>query len=76
MDLRGPQPPETPTPPTEVTDDAATADTTTDVTTERPAEVTGSADDRQMRDVLGELLGGDADRIADVNGVINIMLGK
>ena len=69
--MRGPQPPETPTPPTEVTDDAATADTTTDVTTERPAEVTGSADDRQMRDVLGELLGGDADRIADAQARLN-----
>ena len=71
VDLRGPQPPETPTPPTEPTGDATTADTTTDVTTERPAEVTGSADDRQMRDKLGELLGGDADRIADAQARLN-----
>lgn len=67
VDLRGPQPPETPTPPTEPTGDAATAD----VTTERPAEVTGSADDRQMRDKLGELLGGDAERIADAQARLN-----
>lgn len=71
VDLRGPQPPETPTPPTEPTGDATTAGTTTDVTTERPAEVTGSADDRQMRDKLGELLGGDADRIADAQARVD-----
>ncbi len=71
VDLRGPQPPETPTPPTEPTGDAATADAATDVTTERPAEVTGSADDRQMRDKLGELLGGDADLLADAQARLN-----
>ncbi len=50
---RGPQPPETPTPPAEPTGDTTAADTAT----ERPAEVTGSADDQQMNDVLSAKLG-------------------